>query len=137
MEYSRRVAQQSALPCDDRRMSYDSSAPLARLAEAALVALAARRLVTIAVDDEIARPLREKLWERFPPETSKLGYASACRKCSAVWASVIAIGLAAAARGESRRSSLAGLAVGTLVVSECVGWLDALHGRAEKPSMLD
>lgn len=56
------------------------------LLSAAASALATRRLTTVAVEDEIAREVRERVWEKFPPETSKIGYLLTCRKCSSVWA---------------------------------------------------
>ena len=56
------------------------------LLNAAAAALATRRLTTVVVEDEIAREVREGVWQKFPPETTKIGYLLTCRKCSSVWA---------------------------------------------------
>ena len=49
--------------------------------------LAARRLVRLAVEDDIAEPLREWVWKYDPPEKRRLGYVLTCRSCSSVWLS--------------------------------------------------
>lgn len=43
------------------------------------------RLTKLVIDDEIAADLREKLWEHFPPETTKLGYLITCPWCTSIW----------------------------------------------------
>lgn len=47
--------------------------------------LATYRLTRLITRDEITAPLREKVWERFPP-TTPLGYAITCDWCTGVWA---------------------------------------------------
>ena len=65
------------------------TALLHEVKELALDALAAKRITRLVVDDAILDDAREKFWERFPPETSKLGYLPTCHSCSGFWASVV------------------------------------------------
>lgn len=48
--------------------------------------LATYRLTRLITTDEIAAPLREKVWEKYPPETSRVGYLLTCDWCSSVYA---------------------------------------------------
>lgn len=52
----------------------------------AAAALATKRLTTLVVEDEIARDIRDRVWDSYPPETTKLGYLISCRKCTSIWA---------------------------------------------------
>ena len=63
----------------------DTSTPAATVAYGAGV-LATKRLTTIIVEDEITKDLRLRIWKRFPPETSKIGYVFTCTRCTSVWA---------------------------------------------------
>lgn len=54
-------------------------------------ALAVHRLTKLVLDDEITKPLREKIWKRFPPETTKIGYLTTCPWCVSIWAGVAVI----------------------------------------------
>lgn len=56
---------------------------------AALDALATKRIVRLVVDDAILDPVREKIWRKFPPESSKIGYVITCHSCSSVWAAAV------------------------------------------------
>ena len=51
--------------------------------------LAAKRLVRLAVDDQVAEPVREFVWKHDPPEKHRLGYVLTCHSCSSFWASAI------------------------------------------------
>lgn len=50
--------------------------------------LAAKRLVRLAVDDQVAEPLRELVWKHDPPERHRLGYVLTCHSCSSFWAAL-------------------------------------------------
>lgn len=56
-------------------------------------ALAVHRLTSLLVDDEVTRPLRERLEERGP----RLAYLAHCPKCVAVWVAAGWAGFALAA----------------------------------------
>ena len=49
--------------------------------------LATLRLTRLAVEDEITRPIREKIEERWPD--SQLNYLVGCEACSSVWAGLV------------------------------------------------
>ncbi len=48
-------------------------------------ALAVFRLTKLVVDDEIFAAVRDKLLERFPPESTKLGYLITCPWCVSIY----------------------------------------------------
>lgn len=48
--------------------------------------LATYRLTRLVTTDEIASPIREKIWQTHPPESSRLGYLLTCNWCSSVYA---------------------------------------------------
>ena len=56
------------------------------LADLTVAALAAKRITRLIVDDAILDEVRNKIWDRFPPEESKIGYVITCHSCSSVWA---------------------------------------------------
>lgn len=47
--------------------------------------IAVYRLTKLAIDDEILYEIREKVFEKFPPETSKIGYLFTCPWCMSIW----------------------------------------------------
>lgn len=49
-------------------------------------ALAAKRLTRLVVEDKITEDLRNAWFDKFPPETTKLGYLVSCKICTSVWA---------------------------------------------------
>lgn len=53
--------------------------------DVAVLSLASYRLARLMVEDEITAPIRERIWKRFPPESSKVGYLFTCYWCSGVW----------------------------------------------------
>jgi hypothetical protein len=50
-----------------------------------ILALAIFRLTRVIVVDEIFSDIRNKLWDRFPPETSYLGFFFTCEWCVSMW----------------------------------------------------
>lgn len=55
-----------------------------------LLSLATYRLTRLVLLDEIAEPLRERIWKRFPPHT-KFGYLFTCFWCFGFWASILVV----------------------------------------------
>lgn len=53
--------------------------------ELAVRGLAAYRLTRFLTRDELAAPLREAVWRRYPPETTKPGYLLTCDWCASIW----------------------------------------------------
>lgn len=47
--------------------------------------VAVYRLTKLAIDDEITYEIRAKVWEKFPPETTKIGYLFTCPWCMSIW----------------------------------------------------
>jgi hypothetical protein len=92
----------------------------------ALVAgsLATYRLTRLITTDTITEPLREKVWENHPPESSKLGYLFTCDHCASVYAGAAVSTLAfVASTAISRRHAgqvPAMLLIGTLALSGAV-----------------
>lgn len=43
------------------------------------------RLTKLVIDDEILADIREKIWEKYPPETTKIGYLTTCPWCVSIW----------------------------------------------------
>jgi hypothetical protein len=44
------------------------------------------RLTKLATHDVILQDIREKIWEKFPPESTKIGYLTTCPWCMSIWA---------------------------------------------------
>lgn len=51
------------------------------------------RLTKLTIDDEILADVREKIWEKFPPETTKIGYLTTCPWCVSIWMGGVIFGL--------------------------------------------
>lgn len=57
-----------------------------------ILGLATYRITRLFTRDTIFESARNRFWDRFPPESSKLGYLLTCEWCLSVWlASVIFI----------------------------------------------
>lgn len=56
-------------------------------------ALAAHRLTRLAIQDVITAPVREKIFDRWPPTTGSPSYMLACSWCASVWAGLAVAGL--------------------------------------------
>lgn len=52
----------------------------------AISALATYRLSRLAIEDEITAPVRDKIWSKYPPETSRIGYLLTCYWCTSIYA---------------------------------------------------
>ena len=50
-----------------------------------ILALAIFRLTRAIVSDEIFASLREKIWDRFPPQKSYIGFFFTCEWCVSMW----------------------------------------------------
>ena len=69
-----------------------------------LDALATYRLTRLVVEDEVTRPVRERVWATRPPHESRLGYLLTCPYCTSVW---VGLGVTLARRFAPRAWSLA------------------------------
>jgi hypothetical protein len=50
-----------------------------------LMVLSTYRLCRLLIEDEITRALREWVWKKYPPETTKIGYWTTCYHCSSIF----------------------------------------------------
>lgn len=79
--------------------------------------LAIYRLTRLVIADEITQPIRDKVWEKHPPEATKIGYLFTCPWCASIW---VGVGVAAArkiapAAWSFAATALAGSAVAGLI----------------------
>jgi hypothetical protein len=51
--------------------------------------LATYRATRLITRDEIFSNLRNKFWNRYPPETTRLGYLATCEWCSSIWVGLV------------------------------------------------
>lgn len=47
--------------------------------------LAAYRLTRLVVEDTITAPIREKIFEKYPPSPDSWSYALTCTYCASMW----------------------------------------------------
>lgn len=52
-----------------------------------ILALAVTRLTLLITTDMITQPLRDRIWRKRPPSTSRIGYLVTCNWCSSIYAS--------------------------------------------------
>lgn len=57
------------------------------MGEFALLALASYRLTRLLLRDSLLAPVREWVWERRPPESTRTGYLLTCPWCLGFWVS--------------------------------------------------
>jgi hypothetical protein len=50
-----------------------------------ILALAVFRITRLIMLDEILAPVRNLFWEKFPPESSYLGFLFTCEWCVSMW----------------------------------------------------
>lgn len=83
----------------------------------ALLGLATYRVSRMLLEDEIAAPLRDKVFEKFPPHESKIGYLFTCPWCISVWtgAGLVALEYASPIIGEAAQKVLAASAISGLL----------------------
>lgn len=53
--------------------------------ELIIYGLATYRLTRLITRDVIMAPLVNRVWKRFPPESSKIGYLFTCEWCMSIW----------------------------------------------------
>lgn len=51
--------------------------------------IAVYRITKLIIDDEILHEFREKVWEKYPPESTKIGYLITCPWCTSIWAGIV------------------------------------------------
>lgn len=56
-----------------------------------ILALAAFRITRFFIEDHLFSPVRERIWKRFPPESTKTGYLFTCPHCMGFWISSLLI----------------------------------------------
>jgi hypothetical protein len=54
-----------------------------------LLALAAYRIGKLIIEDVIFEKIREKIFKKFPPETTKTGYFFTCYWCTSLWVATL------------------------------------------------
>ena len=82
--------------------------------------VAVYRLTKLAIDDEIFSDVREKVFEKFPPETTKIGYLFTCPWCMSIWmgAGVFALRKASPELADYVSAVLAACAASGLAISK-------------------
>lgn len=55
--------------------------------------VAVYRLTKLVLDDQILDDVRNKIWDRYPPESTKIGYLFTCPWCTSIWAGLLIFGL--------------------------------------------
>lgn len=61
------------------------------LDELLVLALASFRLTRLVTTDQLSAQLRERVWARRPPESSRLGYLLTCDWCVSIWTSALLV----------------------------------------------
>jgi hypothetical protein len=56
--------------------------------EFAVLALAIFRVIRFVIKDYLFDSFRQKVWDRFPPESTKTGYFLTCPWCVGFWVSL-------------------------------------------------
>lgn len=87
------------------------------LAAATLLGLATYRLTKLVIEDQITASLRDKVFEKFPPQSTKIGYLFTCPWCVSIWAGagLLALEHASPVAGELSQKVLAASAVSGLL----------------------
>ena len=58
-----------------------------------ILALAVHRITRLVTTDVIFNALREKIWNKFPPNKVNIGYLITCDWCTSLWVAGIVIPL--------------------------------------------
>jgi hypothetical protein len=61
------------------------------LVEFLVLGLATYRLTRLITTDNITEPIRERIWDKYPPQSTRLGYLITCDWCSSIWVASIVI----------------------------------------------
>jgi hypothetical protein len=56
-----------------------------------ILALAAFRITRLITTDTIFDPIREKIWNKYPPNRINIGYLITCDWCTSIWVAPIVI----------------------------------------------
>lgn len=56
-----------------------------------VLTLATFRVTRFITTDFLFDPMRQWIWKKFPPETTKIGYLITCSWCSSFWVAAIII----------------------------------------------
>lgn len=54
-------------------------------------ALAVYRLTKLVIDDKITEDVRNAVWDKYPPESTKVGYLFSCPWCVSMWVGLGAV----------------------------------------------
>jgi hypothetical protein len=60
--------------------------------EFVILALATFRLTRLITRDVITESLRNRVWKKYPPESSKVGYLFTCEWCMSIWTASLLYG---------------------------------------------
>jgi len=55
------------------------------MTELIILGLAVFRLTRLLTRDVIFEDVRERVWDRYPPESTKVGYLLTCEWCLSIW----------------------------------------------------
>lgn len=88
-----------------------------------LLVLGSFRITRFVVKDYLFSPVRDRIWDRFPPESTKLGYFFSCPWCVGFWSS-LGVGFWYTIMPSQTLWFCIVLAMSTLV-----GWLTAFDDR--------
>lgn len=64
-----------------------------RIISLVLDIVAVYRLTKLMIDDQIMDDVRNWVWNKYPPETTKIGYLFTCPWCMSVWMGAAVFGL--------------------------------------------
>lgn len=57
-----------------------------------ILALGVYRITRIFIEDVVFSPIRDRIWAKFPPESTKIGYLLTCYWCLGLWVSALVVG---------------------------------------------
>ena len=60
--------------------------------EFTILALATYRITRLITRDVITESIRNRVWKKYPPESSKLGYLFTCEWCMSIWTASLLYG---------------------------------------------
>lgn len=83
------------------------------IAQLAVLGLATYRATKFILEDELATPVRNKIFEKFPPQSTKIGYLFTCAWCTSIWvgAGLVALEQASPILGDNAQKVLAASAI--------------------------
>ncbi len=58
-----------------------------------VLSIAAARITRLITRDEIFSKARNRIWKKFPPESSMFGYLFTCDWCTSIWVSSLLVGI--------------------------------------------